>query len=220
MIDAGKLVGFFKSLISLANYKNILFTFLVLVFLSFFSPIYSLLGSKLVIIDEKIKSETAIVMSGMGEATYFNPDFQQRSIIAKDLYNEKLIKNLIIVSGKTQTVHEAKLIEVILTGYGIPKNSLKIMNEYPNSTYDAIIKIKNILKDNDSNEVLFITSPYHSLRTKLIWNKNISNKKIIFPQTTESLDKKKIRFFSKFEDIYVIFYEYLSIVYNFILGRL
>ena len=220
MIDVGKLVGFFKSLISLANYKNILFTFLVLVFLSFFSPIYSLLGSKLVIIDEKIKSETAIVMSGMGEATYFNPDFQQRSIIAKDLYNEKLIKNLIIVSGKTQTVHEAKLIEVILTGYGIPKNSLKIMNEYPNSTYDAIIKIKNILKDNDNNEVLFITSPYHSLRTKLIWNKNISDKKIIFPETTESLDKKKIRFFSKFEDIYVIFYEYLSIVYNFILGRL
>ena len=94
------------------------------------------------------------------------------------------------------------------------------MNEYPNSTYDAIIKIKNILKDNDSNEVLFLTSPYHSLRTKLIWNKNISNKKIIFPETTESLDKKKIRFFSKFKDIYVIFYEYLSIVYNFILGRL
>ena len=220
MIDAGKLFGFFRSLIALANYKNILFTMLILLFLTIFSPIYSFLGSKLVIIDEKVNADTAIVMSGMGEATYFNPDFQQRSIIAKDLYNEKIIKNLIIVSGKTQTIHEARLIEVILTGYGLPENSIKIMNEYPNSTYDAIIKVKKILKDNNDDKILFLTSPYHSLRTKLIWSKNIKDKKIVFPNTSESLNKKKIKLFSKFEDIYVIIYEYTSIIYNFILGRI
>jgi uncharacterized SAM-binding protein YcdF (DUF218 family) len=173
-----------------------------------------------VVIDKPKKVNTAIVMSGNGEATYFNPDFQQRSIIAKDLYQEGMIDKLIIVSGKTQTIHEAELIKIILNGYGLPKEKIKVLEEYPNSTYDAVVKVKKSLANDNISEILFITSPFHTLRTKLIWNKNVTNVDIYFPETYEAKKKKKIKLFSPLKDIYVIIYEYLSITYNYLVNRL
>jgi glycosyltransferase involved in cell wall biosynthesis len=220
LIDTGKLFGFFRSLISFANYKNLLSTIIFFIFISIYSPIYSILGNNLVVIDKQKKTDVAIVMSGNGEATYFNPDFQQRSIIAKNLYDKKMIDKLIIVSGKTQTIHEAELIKVILNGYGLPEKAIKVLTEYPNSTYDAVIKIKKSLENEDISEVIFVTSPFHTLRTKLIWNKNVPEIDIYFPETYEAMKKKKIKIFSPLKDIYVIIYEYLSIIYNYSIKRL
>ena len=70
------------------------------------------------------------------------------------------------------------------------------------------------------SEILFITSPFHTLRTKLIWNKNVPNVDIYFPKTYEAEKKKKIKLFSPLKDIYVILYEYLSITYNYLINRL
>lgn len=220
LIDTGKFLGFFRSLIAFTNYKNFLFTGIFVFFISLYSPIYSILGNKLVVIDKLKKVNTAIIMSGNGEATYFNPDFQQRSIIAKNLYQEGMIDKLIIVSGKTQTIHEAKLIKIILNGYGLPKEKIKVLKEYPNSTYDAVVKVKESLANDNISEILFITSPFHTLRTKLIWNKNVPNVDIYFPKTYEAEKKKKIKLFSPLKDIYVILYEYLSITYNYLINRL
>ena len=83
-----------------------------------------------------------------------------------------------------------------------------------------MVKVKKSLANDNISEILFITSPFHTLRTKLIWNKNVTNVDIYFPETYEAKKKKKIKLFSPLKDIYVIIYEYLSITYNYLVNRL
>ncbi len=79
--------------------------------------------------------------------------------------------------------------------------------------------VKKNLNINNVNSILFLTAPYHSLRSVLTWKKNAPNIKVIIPGVLDSkhrdphwgvaLDKMKI-----------ILYEVAAIIHNWILGRI
>ena len=64
-----------------------------------------------------------------------------------------------------------------------------------------------------SNNVIFLTSPYHTYRSKLIWKKNYPGINIIIPKMTDT-PTKKLQWGTNFSKIKIIFYEYLALIYN------
>ena len=68
------------------------------------------------------------------------------------------------------------------------------------------------MNDNNIKEINLITSSYHQKRVQLLFEKisNV-NKVYIVP---ESSNEKKRKWFFSFNQIKVIFYEYISLLYN------
>ena len=63
------------------------------------------------------------------------------------------------------------------------------------------------------NSIIFLTSPYHTLRSKLIWKKNFPEINIIIPKMIDT-PIKEIKWGLNYSKIKIIFYEYLAIIYN------
>ena len=95
---------------------------------------------------------------------------------------------------------------------GIPEK----YEEYDN-THKNINNISEILAREKINKIIFITSPYHTKRTKLLWAQytNIEVKIIkSFNWPTKN------NFFEYAKNKKIIIYEYLSIFYNKIIGNI
>ena len=69
------------------------------------------------------------------------------------------------------------------------------------------------LVKNKISDIIFLTSPYHTLRSKLIWKKNFPEVKVIIPKMTDT-PKSKLIWGLSYEKIKIIIYEYLAIIYN------
>ena len=111
------------------------------------------------------------------------------------------------------------MISLYLISKGIPKQSIYILDRYPNSTYQNVIMVKESLDENNIKSILFVTAPYHSRRAVLTWGKNAPNINIIAPDTTGSLSKD-IRWGIGFDKMRIIVYEYVAIAYNWLVGRI
>ena len=59
----------------------------------------------------------------------------------------------------------------LLINEGIKKEDIIIMKEDPYNTYENIIVVNNYLIKENINSIIFLTSPYHTYRSKLIWKK-------------------------------------------------
>ena len=73
-----------------------------------------------------------------------------------------------------------------------------------------------MLKKENINRIIFVTSPYHSKRAKLLWSKYKLDVK--FWKGYECPNKNNFFEYSKNKKI--IIYEYLSILYNKIRGNI
>ena len=88
-----------------------------------------------------------------------------------------------------------------------------MIKDDPYNTFENIKVVSNYLQVDQLNKIIFLTSPYHTLRSKLIWKKNYPGINIIIPKMTDT-PKKKIQWGINFSNIKIIVYEYLAIIYN------
>ena len=77
-----------------------------------------------------------------------------------------------------QTV-KSQLIRLYLVDKGVKDSNIYVLNSYPNSTYQNVQMVKESLYKENINSVLFLTAPYHSLRSVLTWRKNAPNIEVI-----------------------------------------
>ena len=73
--------------------------------------------------------------------------------------------------------------------------------------------------DDDIDSIIFITSPYHSMRAKLTWQKNASNLSIISPPVVDT-PSKNVEWGVGDDKMRIILYEYAAIIHNWFNGRL
>ena len=191
---------------------------LLLVFV-FYSPLFWFLGDKLVVRDIPKKSDAIVIFSGNGEASYMNPSYQKRALDGIKYYKKGFAKKIFITSGITQQFREVELIKSILITNGIPRDALIIIEEYPKNTFENVIITYKYLNKNNIKDIIFITSPYHSLRSNLIWNSNFENIKIYKKKIIDT-PSEKIKWTSTYNQKKVIIYEYMAIVYNWYRGYL
>ena len=177
------------------------------------------MGEQLVLRDSLVKSDAIVVFSGNGEESYRNTSYQRRALDAVRLYREGYSKNIYISSGIDQTIPEIEFIKLFLISKDIPDASIHLLEQYPTSTYKNVIMVNKMLNENNVKSIIFITSPYHSLRAQLTWEKNAPNIDIISPPVVDT-PTNKLLWAIGMDKIKIISYEYLAIIHNWLNGRI
>ena len=196
--------------------KNIFNFFYVLVFIFstvYYSPLFWYLGKNLLYHDASKKTEAIVLFSGHGSLEYFNDTYQLRY---KDIYSflteDEAYEPKIYLLGRLQSIPEQKIIESLLISDGIKSSNITVIyKEYPN-TKENIINLYKTLKKDNIKEITFITSPYHTKRSKKLWEKHASEIDVrIFKNLSWP---SKNNFFEKSMNKKIIIYEQFSYLYN------
>jgi len=187
-------------------------------FIVFYSPLFWFIGEQLVIRGVPKKADAIVVFSGDGEADYQNLSYQRRALDAIALYNQGYSNKIFLSSGREQTIADVEMIKLYLTSKGVSESSIYVLNDYPNSTYQNVVMVKESLDKENAVSILFLTAPYHSLRSVLTWKKNAPNINIVTPDM-RNLPSKNIQWGIGFDKIKVVIYEYVAIIHNWFMGR-
>lgn len=187
--------------------------------LIFQSPLAWYFGDHLVIRDLPIKSDAIVVFTGNGEASYRNTSYQRRALDAVKFYKDGYADKIYLSSGIDQTIPEVDFVKLFLISKGIPEKSINILDKYPHSTYENVMMVKEGLEKDGVKSIIFITSPYHSLRAVLTWKKNVNSIKVISPPVVDT-PSPKLQWGIGLDKMKVISYEYLAIINNWLKGRI
>ena len=200
--------------IFLRNKIILYLSFIVIIYSSIFhSPLFPYIGSKLIVSDKLINAQAIIVFSGNGEDGYTNTSYQKRAKDALIIYNRGLSNKIILTSGRLQSISEGKLIESYLYNMGLKKESLILLDKYPSSTYENVLIVNSFLKDNNIDNIILLTSPYHTFRALKTWEKVAPNINIKIGKSFEN-PQTIIRWNINIKEIKIIIYEILAIIHN------
>lgn len=210
------LITFFRKNIKPINmYLKYFTTILVIfIFIVFYSPLFWYLGSPLLYKDKFNNNENLkniVVFSGHGSTSYYNITYQYRYKDIKNILERYSTVENIFILGRLQEIPEQKIIESLLVNDGVDSNKIKIIYEDYQSTALNIKNIYNFIKEKNINKLIFVTSPYHSKRSYLLW-KQFSDLDVKFWKGYEWPEKNKFFEYSKNKKI--IIYEHISIFYN------
>jgi teichuronic acid biosynthesis glycosyltransferase TuaG len=196
--------------------KNIFNFFYVLIFLFsviYYSPLFWYLGKNLLYYNESKKTEAIVLFSGHGSMQYYNNTYLIRYEDIKSLLKkEEDYEPKIYLLGRLQKIPEQKIIESLLISDGVkPSNIIVVYKEFSN-TKDNVINLYKILKKDNIKEITFITSPYHTKRSKKLWEKYAANIEV---RIFKSLNwPEKNSFFEKAMNKKLILYEQFAYIYN------
>ena len=218
-----------RALRTILNYgyhklKKIALTSLIIIFgiyfIIFYSPLFWYLGKPLLYYDkiDNLKNYNNIVIfSGHGDTSYYNQTYQYRY---KDTV--KLISDLdnienIFILGRLREIPEQKIIEKLLISDGVNQNKLRVIYEEYENTKSNIQNIAKLIETEGIDNIIFVTSPYHTKRAKLLWSR-LSNLEVKIFKSTDWPTKGN--FFQYQKNKKIIIYEHISILYNKILGNI
>jgi uncharacterized SAM-binding protein YcdF (DUF218 family) len=197
--------------------RKLAFTAIAGLLIIFYSPLFWFMGDQLIVSDSPKKSDAIVVFSGDGEVSYRNLSYQNRALDAVKLFKDGYADKIFLSSGREQTIADVEMISLYLISKGIPKQSIYILDRYPNSTYQNVIMVKDSLEKNNIKSILFVTAPYHSQRAVLTWRKNAPNLEVISFNLVNPLNKS-VKWNIRLDKIRIIVYEYAAIVHNWLVG--
>lgn len=220
-----KFLGIYKG----ARRKFSAFILSVLIFLGilFYTPLLWGIGDFL-LISQKPKQAQAIVVfaGGVGESGKAGQGFDERVEYAADLYKSGYAESLIFSSGYKHALKETELMKALAVSLGVPADRI-ILEDQAKNTYENVIYSKAILDQHHWNKILLISSPYHMLRSQLVFRKAAKDIEVIYTPIPESLfyarkgtdlrEKKTLKTIN-LKQIKGILHEYLGIVYYWFKG--
>jgi len=191
---------------------NIIFLLGFFYFLIFNSPLFWYAGALLTPIEAPKKVDAIVVFSGDGEANYINPSYQRRTLDAVNYFQAGYAPVIFLSSGRDNTISDVEIIKSLLVNRGVLEKSIEILQKYPNSTFQNVEMVKEILVSNKVKSIILITSPYHSLRAALVWERLMPELEVITPIVIDT-PKSIPEWGASLNQIRVILYEYLAIIY-------
>ena len=184
------------------------FTYLLI----FISPAPWFLSKQLIYYDNSnINSEVLVILTGNGDSDYINTGYQKRYLDTKILLKKNNYKKIYLI-GREQEIPEYEILRSLLAFDGYDKNNIIILYQ-ADSTYGNLQLIYKELTNKKILTFHFLTAPYHTKRSNLIWKKNFIDIEIV---VTENIDNplKNKRWNYSYNEIKVIFYEYFAILLN------
>lgn len=192
--------------------------FILFYFITFFTPLISLLGSNLTVYDQNLKSNKLLVSSGSGSTYLLNTGFQLRYKEALNLYNNGDIDKIVIMRREHNGIEEGTLIKQLLISSGVSKDNVEVVDKEFKNSFENYRYISSKYFFNDKSIILLV-APYHSLRAKMIFKKN-TNLNVIISKSLDEEKYKNFRINLTLKEIKTILREYLAIIHNYLLGRL
>ena len=125
--------------------------------------------------------------------------------------------NKIFILGRSQEIDESLILKSLLLLDGFNESEIITLNEKFSNTKENINFIEEILKANSIKKINLITSPYHTKRYRLLWDKHTENIDLIILENQNNPLKQDNKVLS-LKKIKLIVYEYLAIFYNFLRG--
>ena len=178
----------------------------------FYTPFMWLAADQLVVRHSPKVVDAIVVFSGDGETTYINQSYQRRAIDAINYYKSGYASLIFLSSGRDQTFSEVEIIRSLLINRGVPSRSIEILEKYPGSTHENVVFVKNTIVNHGVRSILLITSPYHSRRALWVWRKEMPELIVLAPPVVDTPSINP-QWKASVDQIKVIFYEYLAIVY-------
>lgn len=144
-------------------------------FIILFTPFSEQLYKPL-IIDEPVKKSEAIVILSCGGYDAGLLTFRTLVRIKKglELYNNHWADKIICAGGDRLAeagISSAQAMKETLISYGVQRENVFVQDETTNTFNDITYLLKKFERDFDFNNALFVTSSYHTYRTKKILEK-------------------------------------------------
>ncbi len=178
----------------------------------FYTPLVWLAGDQLTVRHSPKVADAIVVFSGDGESSYINQSYQRRALDAIQYYKFGYAPLILISSGRDQTFSEVEIIRSLLTNRGVPASSIEILGKYPKSTYENVIFVRDALAKHEAKSILLITSPYHSRRALWVWRKAMPELVVLAPTLVDT-PKENPQWSASIDQIKIVCYEYLAIIY-------
>jgi glycosyltransferase involved in cell wall biosynthesis len=204
----------------LKNYKKIIkkFAIILLIFItslyiiSFKTPAFWYAGKYLTYWDEPINSDAIVILSGNGGSNYINTGYQKRYLDVKKLVKKGDFK-FIYLMGRKQEIEEYEILSALFISDGVDASKIKIIRKTFKNTKENIRFLIETLNQDNIQSINFVTAPYHTKRSKFLWDKYKGKIKV---NILENVDKQKDKKWKtvNFEQIKIIFYEFFAIIYN------
>jgi len=204
------------SRIRLATAIMILFALYLVVF---HTPLVWFIGDQLVVRHTPRESDAIVVFSGDGESTYRNASYQRRALDAVRFYKQRYAPAIFLSSGKEQDLSEVEVIKLYLIEKGVAKSAIHILDKFPHSTHQNVKMVSHELQANGVRSILFLTSPYHGRRALWVWRKQDPTLLVLTPSVIDTPSATP-QWSASVDQIRIIAYEYIAIVYNWLRGWL
>ena len=188
----------------------------------FYTPLVWFMAAPLKIIQAPQKSDCIVVFAGgVGESGKPGQGYEERVQYAVELYKKGYAKNILFSSGYTYVFEEPLVMKALAVSLGVLEDAI-ILDDRAKNTYENVKFTKDILEKHGWGNILLISSPYHMLRSQLVFNKIARAIKAIYTPMPNSLfyahqgkdaDGKRIWKRINLRQINGILHEYLGIIY-------
>lgn len=148
--------------------------FLIIIILiagSVFTPLVQLAGSPLAVKDPLKKADAVVVISGgWASKNQLGKSTLERYQYGLKLFQKNYSKYLLLSGGNLKgTPSEAEEMAEMAITDGFPNESI-IIEGNSETTWENALFVKRLLLERHLNSVILVTSPYHMLRAKTMFN--------------------------------------------------
>jgi uncharacterized SAM-binding protein YcdF (DUF218 family) len=153
---------------------------------------------------------------GVGETGRAGQGYEERVEYAAWLYNKGYAKKIIFSSGFVYALQEADVMKALAVSLGVAPNDI-ILEKQSKNTYENVKNSLSISKTAGFKHIIFISSPYHMLRVKMVADKIGKEYSFVYSPIPHSLfygDGKTVHP----RHVKAIVHEYMSLVWYWLKG--
>jgi uncharacterized SAM-binding protein YcdF (DUF218 family)/glycosyltransferase involved in cell wall biosynthesis len=162
--------------------------FAVLLYLiTFQTPLIWIVAEPLRVVDPPRQADAIVVFAGgVGESGSAGGGYQERVRHAVDLYQAGYAPRLIFSSGFVFAFREADVMRDLALSLGVPAQAV-VLEKQASSTFENVVFVRDILRDDTSHVILLVSSPYHMRRATLTWRKQAPDIEAVATPVPESM---------------------------------
>ncbi|MBF0208102.1 MAG: YdcF family protein [Oligoflexia bacterium] len=165
-------------------------------------------------------SDLAIVLSsGAGEMGLSTKGYEERIFEAIKLYQKGMVDNLLLFGNSKVRYTEAQIMEIIAKQNGIDNSKITI-EEISWSSKDIVKSAYSILQSKKMKSVIVISSPYHMLRLKKLFEKYPKITVYYHPVNNSTFYTPQRDGGASFEQLRAIIFEYAALLYYYVTGEI
>lgn len=218
-----KFIGLYRK--SRKKLLKLSFAILLLWGIMFYTPLIWYLAGPLNFSQEPVNADAIVVFAGgVGESGQAGQGYEERLSYAAQLYKKGFAKNLIFSSGARSTFPEPYIMKSLAVSLGIPEGSI-ILEDKAASTYENVKFTARILNEKNWKKIILVSSPYHMLRSSLVFRKVDPGRQVIYSPVPNSqfYAHRDFKYISKqitLRQIRAIIHEYAAIFYYWLEGHI